>query len=123
MVSVTEKKNHLKKEYSVLMLNSNPEAHPLFEGIRLQYSSSTGKGFDSVIMFAQDENEFGQYLPKANSDLNTKGFSWLSEHKKSKNISSPFNNDITWNIAKDVVLEPIRLESLNTDSTRMHLLK
>lgn len=86
MVSGIAKKFQLKSEYSVLMLNSNPDVHPLFDGIRLGYSAKENTGFDSVIMFVRDEYEIGQYLPKADSSLKPKGLLWLSYPKKSGSI-------------------------------------
>jgi hypothetical protein len=123
MVSGLAKKFQLKSEYSVLMLNSNPDVHPLFDGIRLQYHATENKGFDSVIMFARDEEEIGQFLPKADLNLKPKGLLWLTYPKKSGRIPTPLNRDITWNIVKGYGLEPVRLISLNDDWSSMRLVK
>lgn len=123
MVSGIAKKFQLKSEYSVLMLNSNPDVHPLFDGIRLGYSAKENTGFDSVIMFVRDEYEIGQYLPKADSSLKPKGLLWLSYPKKSGSIPSKLNRDVTWSIVKEFDLEPVRLISLNDDWSSMRLVK
>lgn len=123
MGSELAKKFQLKSEYSVLMLNSNPDIHPLFDGIRLQYHSTENEGFDSVIMFAKDENEIGQYLPKADSHLKRKGHLWLSYPKKSGNIPTELSRDVTWRIVKEFGLEPVRLISVNVDWSSMRLIK
>ena len=123
MVSGLAKKFQLKSEYSVLLLNSNPDIHPLFDGVRLEYSSQENKGFDSVIMFARNEDEIGQFLPRADSNLKPKGLLWLSYPKNSGSIPTPLNRDITWNIVKEFGLEPVRLISLNDDWSSMRLVK
>lgn len=123
MVSGIAKKFQLKSEFSVLMLNSNPDVHPLFDGIRLGYSAKENTGFDSVIMFVRDEYEIGQYLPKADSSLKPKGLLWLSYPKKSGSIPSKLNRDVTWSIVKEFDLEPVRLISLNDDWSSMRLVK
>lgn len=123
MVSAVAKKLQIKEDYSVLLLNSNPDLHPLFDGIRLEYSSENNRGFDSVIMFAKDEEEIGQFLPKADNNLKPRGLLWLSYPKKSGKIPSELNRDVTWNIVKDFGMEPVRLISLNDDWSSMRLVK
>ncbi len=123
MVSAIAKKMLLKEEYSVLLLNSNPNVHPLFDGIRFEYSATENRGFDSVIMFAQNEEEIGRFLPKADSSLKPKGLLWLSYPKKSGSIPTPLNRDITWNVVKEFGMEPVRLVSLDDDWSSMRLVK
>lgn len=65
MVSELVKKMQLKEEFSVLLLNANPGIHPHFDGVRFEYKGFDNQKYDSLVMFAKDEQEIGQYLPKA----------------------------------------------------------
>ena len=65
MVSELVKKMQLKEEFSVLLLNANPGIHPHFDGVRFEFKGFDNQKYDSLVMFAKDEQEIGQYLPKA----------------------------------------------------------
>lgn len=65
MVSELVKKMQLKEEFSVLLLNANPGIHPHFDGVRFEYKGFDNQKYDSLVMFAKDEQKIGQYLPKA----------------------------------------------------------
>ena len=117
------KKFQLKEEYSVLLLNSNPSVHPLFEGIRVQFEGMGDHSFDSVIFFARDEQEINQQLPKAEANRKPKGNLWLSYPKKSGSIPTELNRDSTWKAVLKFDMEPVRLISVNDDWSSMRLIK
>ncbi len=123
MATTLAKKFQLKEEYSVLLLNSNPGMHPLFEGIRIQYNNFDDHSFDSVILFAKDEQEIGQLLPKADEHLKPQGLLWLSYPKKTGSIPTSLNRDTTWSIIKEYGMEPVRLISVDDNWSSMRLVK
>lgn len=123
MATSLAKKLQIKEEYSVLLINSNPAIHPLFEGMRVEYESFGNSDFDSVILFARNEDEIGQFLPQADDKLKSKGLLWLTYPKKSGKIPTQLNRDVTWNIVKEFGLEPVRLISMDDDWSSMRLVK
>lgn len=117
------KKLHIKEEYSVLLMNSNPLVHPLFEGVRIELSVTDDQDYDSVILFTRNEEELRKWVPEA-SDLPKKdGQLWLSYPKKSGDIDTDLNRDITWKAVKAFGMEPVRLISMNENWSSMRLVK
>ncbi|MBO6523299.1 MAG: YdeI/OmpD-associated family protein [Balneolaceae bacterium] len=117
------KKLQIKEEFSVLLMNSNPSIHPLFEGVRVEFNAATDQDYDSVILFTRSEEELKKWIPQA-SDLPKKdGQLWLSYPKKSGDIETDLNRDITWNALKVFGMEPVRLISMNENWSSMRLVK
>ena len=116
------KKFQIKDEYSVLLMNSNPSLHPLFDGVRIEYSDVTDEDFDSIILFTKNEQELRKWIPEAINKKTNGGQFWLSYPKKSGEIKTDLNRDITWKIIKTLGLEPIRLISMNEDWSSMRLI-
>lgn len=117
------KKLQLKEEFSVLLMNSNPDVHPLFEGLRIEFSEIGNSQYDSVIIFTKNEDELRNLVPKAASKRKDGGQIWLSYPKKSGSIETDLNRDTTWNAVKAFGMEPIRLISMNEDWSSMRLVK
>lgn len=117
------KKFQLKDEFSVLMLNSNPDIHPLFDGIRLEFSGAGDHSYDSVIFFSKNESELSEILPIAESNRKPEGQLWLNYPKKSGKIKTDLNRDITAAIVDKLGFDPVRLISLNTDWSSLRLVK
>ncbi len=115
------KKLQLKDDFSVLLMNSNPNVHPLFEGIRIEFSSLKDEHFDSVILFTKNESELQEWIPKATDKQKKEGQLWLSYPKKSGSIDTDLTRDNTWGAVKAFGLEPVRLISLNEDWSSMRL--
>ncbi len=117
------KKLQIKEEYSVLLMNSNPSVHPLFEGVRIELSVAGDQDYDSVILFTRNEEELRKWVPEA-SDLPKKdGQLWLSYPKKTGDIDTDLNRDITWKAVKAFGMEPVRLISMNENWSSMRLVK
>lgn len=121
MKNPLQKKFQLKDEYSVLLMNSKPDIHPLFEGIRVEFSNIENTQFDSVILFTKNEEELRHWVPEAESKRKKTGKMWLSYPKKSGKIKSNLNRDITWDVLKGFEMEPIRLISINEDWSSMRV--
>ena len=117
------KKFQLKEEFSVLMLNSNPDIHPLFDGIRLEFSGAGDHSYDSVIFFAKEETDISETLPVADTNRKPKGQLWLTYPKKSGGIPTELNRDITAGIVDRLGFDPVRLISLNKDWSCLRLVK
>lgn len=115
------KKFQLKEEFSVLLMNSNPAIHPLFEGIRLELSSIKDEEYDSVILFTKNEEELKKWVPKASKKQKKDGSLWLSYPKKSGDINTDLNRDITWKAVTAFGMEPVRLISMNENWSSMRL--
>ncbi|RNC83819.1 MAG: DUF3052 family protein [Balneola sp.] len=115
------KKLQLKDDYSVLLMNSNPGVHPLFDGIRIEFSSADDEHFDSVILFTKNESELREWIPKAADRQKKEGQLWLSYPKKSGSIDTDLSRDNTWGAVKAFGLEPVRLISLDEDWSSMRL--
>lgn len=115
------KKFQIREEYSVLLMNSNPSMHPLFDGVRIEYSDVTNEDFDSIILFTKNEKELRKWIPEAIKKNTKGGHFWLSYPKKSGEIKTDLNRDITWKILKTFGLEPVRLISMNEDWSSMRL--
>ena len=117
------KKFQIKEEYSVLLMNSNPNIHPLFEGIRVEYKASKGEEFDSVILFTKSEQEILDLVPQAEANKKKEGLLWLSYPKQSGTIPGELNRDRTWEALKALGLAPVRLISVNDDWSSMRIKK
>ncbi len=117
------KKLQLKDDYSVLLMNSNPGIHPLFDGIRIEFSSTKDEHYDSVILFTKNESEIKEWVPKATDKQKKEGQLWLSYPKKSGSIDTDLTRDNTWGAVQAFGLDPVRLISLNEDWSSMRLVK
>lgn len=117
------KKFQLKEEYSVLLMNSNPAIHPLFEGIRIEFSNIDNQEFDSVILFTKNENELRRWIPEASKKQKNKGHLWLSYPKKSGGFETDLNRDKAWKTIQGYGFDPVRLISVNEDWSSMRLVK
>lgn len=115
------KKLQIKEEFSVLLMNSNPSVHPLFEGVRIELNAASDQGYDSVILFARKEDELRQWVPEASKFPKKDGSLWLSYPKKSGDIDTDLNRDITWKAVKAFGMEPVRLISMNKNWSSMRL--
>lgn len=115
------KKFQIKEEYSVLMMNSNPDVHPLFNGVRIEFHPTADEQYDTVILFTRNEEELTRLVSEADQKTKTDGNLWLSYPKKSGSIETDLNRDITWNALKPYGLEPVRLISVNDDWSSMRL--
>lgn len=102
-------------------MNSNPSIHPLFEGVRIEFSPSKEKEFDSVILFTQNESELTQLVPKADEKRKENGMFWVSYPKKSGSIETDLNRDSSWAAINSFGFEPVRLISINEDWSSMRL--
>lgn len=107
----------------MLMLNSNPDIHPLFDGIRLEFFGAGDHSYDSVIFFSKNESELSEMLPIAESNRKPEGQLWLNYPKKSGKIKTDLNRDITAGIVDKLGFDPVRLISLNTDWSSLRLVK
>lgn len=117
------KKFQIKEEYSVLLMNSNPSIHPLFEGVRVEYSEINDQEFDSVILFTKDEKELRKWVPKASKKQNKEGHLWLSYPKKSGNLETDLNRDKAWKAIQGYGFDPVRIISVNEDWSSIRLVK
>mgnify|MGYP003640278955 CR=1 FL=1 len=117
------KKFQLKEEYSVLLMNSNPSVHPLFEGVRLELSSIKDKEYDSVILFMKNEEELNKWVPEASKKHKKDGKLWLSYPKRSDEINTDLNRDTVWKALKGYGFEPVSLISINENWSSMRLIK
>lgn len=115
------KKLQIKDEYSVLLMNSNPAIHPLFEGVRIEFNPSQKDTFDSVILFTKNEDELTKLVSTADEKRKDSGTLWLSYPKKSGSIDTDLNRDTSWTAVKAFGLEPVRLISMNEDWSSMKL--
>ncbi len=123
MVNPLLKKLQIKEEFSVLLMNSNPSVHPLFEGVRVEYSGVNNEDYDSIILFTKNEEELNDWVPKASKLQGREGQLWLSYPKKTGNIDTDLNRDITMNALKAFGLDPVRLISMNKNWSSMRLVK
>lgn len=121
MINPLAKKFQIKEEYSVLMMNSNPDVHPLFDGVRIEYKSSSEQQFDTVILFTRNEDELIRLITKADEKTKDQGNLWVSYPKRSGSIETDLNRDSTWKALKSFGLEPVRLISVNDDWSSMRL--
>lgn len=117
------KKFQIKEEFSVLLMNSNPSIHPLFDGARVEYKAATNDEYDSVILFTKNEEELRKWVPEADKAQKKDGQLWLSYPKKSGDIETDLNRDITWKALKAFGFEPVRLISMNEDWSSMRIVK
>ena len=115
------KKLQIKEEFSVLLMNSNPSVHPLFEGIRVELKAANDQDYDSVILFTKNEDELRHWVPEASKLPKKDGHLWLSYPKKSGDIETDLNRDITWKAVKAFGMEPVRLISMNENWSSMRL--
>ena len=107
----------------MLLMNSNPAVHPLFEGVRAEYKAVSKDEYDSVILFTKNEEELRTWVPKAEKAQKKEGQLWLSYPKKSGDIDTDLNRDVTWKALKAFGLDPVRLISLNENWSSMRLVK
>ncbi|GAB5407683.1 MAG: YdeI/OmpD-associated family protein [Balneolaceae bacterium] len=117
------KKFQLKEESSVLLMNSNPTVHPLFEGVRIEYSDIQNQDFDSVILFTENEDELRKWVPKATKKHTREKKLWLSYPKKSSHIKTDLNRDKAWKALQGYGFDPVRVISVNEDWSSMRLVK
>lgn len=117
------KKLQIKKEYSVLLMNSNPEIHPLFEGIRIEFREKKEEHYDSVILFAKSEDEISRLLPDAKKKAEQEGQIWLSYPKKTGSLKGTLTRESTWKAIEPFGLQPVRMISLNDDWASMQLVE
>lgn len=115
------KKLQIKDEYSVLLMNSNPSIHPLFEGARIEFSPSKKEEFDSVILFTRNEKELTNLVSNADEKRRENGIFWVSYPKKSGSIETDLNRDSSWAAINSFGFEPVRLVSINEDWSSMRL--
>ncbi|MEQ9308175.1 MAG: YdeI/OmpD-associated family protein [Balneolaceae bacterium] len=117
------KKFQLKEEYSVLLMNSNPSIHPLFEGVRVEYSEINDQEFDSVILFTKNERELRKWVPEVSKKHNKTDQFWLSYPKKSGHIETDLNRDKAWKAIQGYGFDPVRLISVNEDWSSMRVVR
>lgn len=121
MINPLAKKFQIKEEYSVLMMNSNPDVHPLFDGVRIEFKPAANEQYDTVILFTRNEEELTRLVSEADHKTKEQGNLWLSYPKKSGSIDTDLNRDSTWEALKPFGLEPVRLISVNDDWSSMRL--
>lgn len=116
-------KFQIKDEYSVLLMNSNPSVHPLFSGVRLEFSPNDDGDFESVILFTQNELELRTWFPEALSRKKVNGQLWLSYPKKSGSIKTDLNRQKEWDAFKGYRFDPIGMNSVDENLSSMRLIE
>ena len=117
------KKLQIKNDHSLLIADCPAELKPLFDGLPAEYASPAGKKFDVVLLFAHNELEILEQIPRADTALNGDGLLWLGYPKQSGSIPSELSRDKVWEALKPLGFEPVRLISLNHDWSCMRLRK
>ena len=102
------KKFQLKEEFSVLMLNSKPNVHPLFDGFRLEYAGAGDHSYDSVVFYSKNEAEITEHPSEKDTNQKHVQQVWLSYSKTMENTSTKLRQPHNWDIAEGFGFEPTR---------------
>lgn len=117
------KKFQIKEEHSILLMNSNPSIHPLFEGVRIEYSDIQNQDFDSIILFTKNEEELRKWVPKVSKKHKKTDQFWLSYPKKTGSFITDLNRDKAWSALQGYGFDPVRLISVNDDWSSMRVVR
>ncbi len=68
MKNSLRKKLQIKEEFSVMLMNSNPSVHPLFEGARIELNAASDQDYDSMILFTRNEDKLKRWTNNAKKE-------------------------------------------------------